>query len=51
MRPSVCVVHDLVSEIRPADAEEAEYRTKTFSWLESTDDVFRRAAGQPGHSC
>jgi 8-oxo-dGTP diphosphatase len=37
------VVHDLVRGIQPGDALETEHQGATLSWLESTDDVFRRA--------
>ena len=43
MRPSVHTVHELVAGIRPGDRLEAEHRAETLHWLESTDDVFRRA--------
>jgi 8-oxo-dGTP diphosphatase len=42
MRASVRVVHDLVAGIDPWDAVEVEHRAATLSWLETTDDVFRR---------
>jgi 8-oxo-dGTP diphosphatase len=42
MRESVRVVHDLVRGIQPGDALEAEQQKATVSWLEATDDVFRR---------
>jgi 8-oxo-dGTP diphosphatase len=43
MEMSVQVVHGLVSSIPPGDALEREHRTDTLKWLESTNDVFRRA--------
>ncbi|MFK3985250.1 NUDIX domain-containing protein [Micromonospora sp. NPDC050397] len=51
MRPSVAVVHDLVSGVEPADELEAQHRLETLRWLESTDDVFRRVkpATPPRH--
>ena len=42
MRPSVAVVHGLVSAIEPLDDLEHEHRVDTLRWLKSTDDVFRR---------
>lgn len=42
MRPSVQIVHDLVTRIRPYDGLEAAQRVDALRWLESTDDVFRR---------
>jgi len=42
MRDSVRVVHDLVSGIEPGDALEMDHRADALSWLETTDDVFRR---------
>ncbi|ADB35935.1 NUDIX hydrolase [Kribbella flavida DSM 17836] len=43
MRPSVQHVHQLVSQIQPLDTLEAEHRDRTVRWLESTDDIYRRA--------
>jgi hypothetical protein len=43
MRPSVQKVHQLVLEIAPLDELESKHRTRALRWLESTDDVFRRA--------
>jgi len=47
----VKIVHDLVQGIDPVDRIEAGHRQDTLSWLESTDDVFRRAkpATPPRH--
>jgi ADP-ribose pyrophosphatase YjhB (NUDIX family) len=42
MQTTVRVVHDLVCGIAAADALETEHQRATVSWLESTDDVFRR---------
>jgi 8-oxo-dGTP diphosphatase len=42
MRPSVAVVHDLIGKIEPLDDLESDQIDDTLSWLESTDDVFRR---------
>lgn len=42
MLPATKVVHDLVRDITPGDAVEAEHREDTLRWLEATDDVFRR---------
>jgi 8-oxo-dGTP diphosphatase len=51
MRDSVAVVHDLVAALSPFDALEAAHITDTLHWMESTDDVFRRAkpATPPRH--
>ncbi len=51
MRPSVAVVHDVVSAVVPCDDLEAAHRADTLAWLESTDDVFRRVkpATPPRH--
>jgi 8-oxo-dGTP pyrophosphatase MutT (NUDIX family) len=51
MRDSVAVVHELVASLSPFDALEAGHITGTLRWLESTDDVFRRAkpATPPRH--
>jgi 8-oxo-dGTP diphosphatase len=43
MRDSVAVVHDLVAAMPPFDALEAAHISDTLRWLQSTDDVFRRA--------
>jgi ADP-ribose pyrophosphatase YjhB (NUDIX family) len=43
MRTSVQKVHQLVVGIRPLDELESKHRTQALRWLESTDDVFRRA--------
>jgi 8-oxo-dGTP diphosphatase len=40
---SVQVVHGPVSGIQPGDAVEWEHRTDTLKWLETTNDVYRRA--------
>lgn len=37
------VVYELVGDIEPGDALEQEHRTDTLKWLETTNDVFRRA--------
>jgi 8-oxo-dGTP diphosphatase len=39
----VQVVHDLVSHLLPGDDLEKEHRAETLKWLETTNDVFRRA--------
>jgi len=46
-------VHDLVRDITPGDAVEAEHQANTLRWLEATDDVFRRVkpATPTGTSC
>jgi ADP-ribose pyrophosphatase YjhB (NUDIX family) len=51
MRSSVGEVHELVSGIEPGDDVEVGHRAETLRWLESTDDVFRRAkpATPPRH--
>jgi len=43
LQPSVQVVRDLVSGIRAGDKTERGHRADTLKWLETTDDVFRRA--------
>lgn len=43
MIPSTQVVYDLVRDIEPCDAIEADHQADTLRWLEATDDVFRRA--------
>jgi 8-oxo-dGTP diphosphatase len=43
MDVAVQVVHTLVSSIRPWDQLETEHRAETLNWLETTNDVFRRA--------
>jgi 8-oxo-dGTP pyrophosphatase MutT (NUDIX family) len=43
MDTSVQVVHELVTAIEPWDALEREHRADTLNWLETTNDVFRRA--------
>ncbi|MHB8296293.1 MAG: NUDIX domain-containing protein [Acidimicrobiales bacterium] len=43
MERSVLVVHHIVSGIQSCDALEQEHRADTLKWLETTDDVFRRA--------
>jgi 8-oxo-dGTP pyrophosphatase MutT (NUDIX family) len=43
MRRSVQTIHQLVTEIRPGDELESTHRSQTLRWLETTDDVFRRA--------
>jgi len=43
VRDSVAAVHGLVAGITPFDALESDHRTDTLQWLESTNDVFRRA--------
>jgi 8-oxo-dGTP diphosphatase len=42
MRPSVAVVAELVAGIVPGDPREAADVRTALSWLDSTDDVFRR---------
>jgi 8-oxo-dGTP diphosphatase len=42
MRPSVRVVHNMISGIEPCDELEEQHQLDTLRWLESTDDVFRR---------
>ena len=42
MKPSVSVVHELVSDIEAVDLAESEHRADALAWLASTDDVFRR---------
>jgi len=42
MKPSVSVVHELVSDIEAVDLTESEHRADALAWLASTDDVFRR---------
>jgi len=42
MRPSVAVVAELVAGIVPGDPQEAADVRTVLSWLDSTDDVFRR---------
>jgi 8-oxo-dGTP diphosphatase len=51
VRPTVGIVHELVRGIDALDDLEAEHRRDTLRWLESTDDVFRRAkpATPPRH--
>ena len=51
MRSSVAAAHRLISAIPPGDELEARHRAETLAWLESTDDVFRRAkpATPPRH--
>ncbi len=43
MDTSVQVVHELVRGIQPYDGLESEHRADTLRWLETTNDVFRRA--------
>jgi 8-oxo-dGTP diphosphatase len=43
MDTSVQLVHDLVNSIQPYDKLEAEHRADVLGWLETTNDVFRRA--------
>ena len=43
MDVSVHIVHELVSGVRPWDHLETEHRAETLNWLETTNDVFRRA--------
>lgn len=43
MRPSVFVVHKMVAAITPLDDLEAVHRADVLRWLESTDDIYRRA--------
>jgi 8-oxo-dGTP diphosphatase len=43
MDVAVHVVHELVHGIRPWDHLETEHRAETLHWLETTNDVFRRA--------
>jgi 8-oxo-dGTP pyrophosphatase MutT (NUDIX family) len=42
MRPSVAAVADLVAGIVPGDRQEEQDLQAALSWLNSTDDVFRR---------
>jgi 8-oxo-dGTP diphosphatase len=42
VRPSVAAVADLVAGIVPGEHREAEDIRAVLSWLDSTDDVFRR---------
>jgi 8-oxo-dGTP pyrophosphatase MutT (NUDIX family) len=51
MRTSVTVVHSLVSSLEPVDDIEADHLAQTLTWLERTDDVFRRVkpAEPPQH--
>lgn len=42
MRPSVAAVAELVAGIVPAEHQEVEDIRAVLSWLNSTDDVFRR---------
>ena len=42
MRPSVAVVAELVAGIVPGGPQEATDLRTALSWLDSTDDVFRR---------
>jgi hypothetical protein len=42
MRPSVAVVAELVAGILPGEPQEASDVATALSWLDSTDDVFRR---------
>ncbi|MDG4832922.1 NUDIX domain-containing protein [Solwaraspora sp. WMMD1047] len=51
MRSSVAAVHELVTGLLPGDQLEAEHRSAARRWLESTDDVYRRAkpAEPPQH--
>jgi 8-oxo-dGTP diphosphatase len=43
MRPSVRHVHHLTSGISPFDDLEADHRATALRWIESTDDIYRRA--------
>jgi 8-oxo-dGTP diphosphatase len=43
MRGPVDDAHRLVERIRPFDEVERQHRDDALRWLESTDDVFRRA--------
>lgn len=43
MDVAVQIVHELVSGIRQWDHLETEHRAETLNWLETTNDVFRRA--------
>jgi 8-oxo-dGTP pyrophosphatase MutT (NUDIX family) len=43
MRTSVQTIHQLIAEITPLDELESKHQTRALRWLESTDDVFRRA--------
>jgi 8-oxo-dGTP pyrophosphatase MutT (NUDIX family) len=51
MQSSVAVAHELVTRIQPFDETELAHRAAAISWLESTDDVFRRVrpATPPKH--
>jgi 8-oxo-dGTP diphosphatase len=42
MRPSVAAVADLVAGIVPGEQQEAEDLRAALSWMNDTDDVFRR---------
>ncbi|ORJ93711.1 NUDIX domain-containing protein [Prescottella equi] len=43
MQPAVRSVHNLVSNIDPFDDLEREHIADSLVWIESTDDIFRRA--------
>jgi ADP-ribose pyrophosphatase YjhB (NUDIX family) len=43
MRGPVRAVHQLVGSIEPTDGLELQHRNQALAWLETTDDVFRRA--------
>ena len=43
MRDSVEAIHKLVGNITSLDKLEAEHIADTLTWLESTDDIFRRS--------
>jgi 8-oxo-dGTP diphosphatase len=51
MRSSVAAVYDMICELVPGDAVEAQHRSDTLRWLQATDDVFRRVkpATPPRH--
>lgn len=42
MKPSVRTVHELITQISPADELESVHRLQALRWLEITDDIFRR---------
>ncbi|WP_067540703.1 NUDIX domain-containing protein [Nocardia crassostreae] len=43
MQPATAVVADIVAAISPCDDLERHHLEQTRAWLESTDDIFRRA--------
>ncbi|MGA4787494.1 NUDIX hydrolase [Nocardia sp. AB354] len=42
MHPATAVVADIVAAITPLDPVEQEHLDQTLSWLDDTDDIFRR---------